>query len=233
MIRRIGRPAKTHHRPQATHPPLCPPPRRREPAVELGERVPTNQEEPLERGQPVPAPPARARAPRSRGFRPASPLTAPVSSSCPETESPRWAEAPRAARVSPGLEAQQEVWPRIVSRGPASPLDQSHGPQVRPRLAPVHCLTAAALSMTGPACHRPEDRDLRLKWEACAMPGPRVGATPRWPLMRAGLRLESSPRWPLIPWHRRPWATSAQQPKRAPQPTPLDWTAGPVSAPIE
>jgi hypothetical protein len=63
------------------------------------------------------------------------------------------------------------------------------------------------------------------------MAGLRVAAARRWRPMRVALRLGSSPRCPRIPWHRRPWATSAQQPGRALQPTPLDWTAGSVSAP--
>ena len=83
----------------------------------------------------MPSRPASPRALHLRGFRSACPRTIPVSSSCPEAESPPWAEEPQAARC------------------------------------------------------------------------------------------------PLIPWHRRPWVTSAPQPGRAPQPTPLDWTAGSVSAP--
>jgi hypothetical protein len=65
------------------------------------------------------------------------------------------------------------------------------------------------------------------------MPGQWVGPAPRWRPMRPALRSVSSRRCPLPPWHRRPWATSAQPPERAPPPKPLDWTAGSVSAPSE
>ena len=179
----------------------------------------------------MPSRPARARALRLRGFRLAAPPTLPVSSSCPEAESPPWAAEPLAAQVLPGLAEQREGWTRVVSLGPASPLVQAHGPKARPNLALAHCLTAAGLPTTGPLCHRPEDRDLRPKSEACAMAGPQVGAALGWRPMRVALRLGSSRRCHRIPWRRRPSAVLAQQPGRAPRPTPLDWSAGPVSAP--
>jgi hypothetical protein len=190
-----------------------------------------NREEPRQRGRPLPAAPTRARALRLRGFRPAFPRMTLVSSSCPEAESRRRDEALWAARVLPEPREPAEGRHRAVSPGQPSRVAQADGTPPQAGRARVHYLAAAALATTGAGCRRHGGLDRPLTWEACGMRGQPAGAALRWRPMPAAARSRPSRRCPSMPRRRRRWATSARQQGRAPQPTPLDWNAGAVSAP--
>jgi hypothetical protein len=168
-----------------------------------------------------------------RGPRPGPPPAPLASWSCPETESRRWNEGrSRAARVLPGLQEWQRRQPRPASPGQPNSVAQACRDGTRACFAQVRRLTAAAEPPMKEAGSRPHGGwDLPQKSAACAMRGRRGWQPPRLrPTLVAFLSAPSRHR-PPVPRSRQAQAASKRRQGRAPQPTPLDWNVGLLTAP--
>ena len=222
-IPRIGRPARTRHRPEARRPPPVRARERDEPANGLEQGIAPNQERPPGCGRlgQVMATDGRWLAPC--GFH--SELPQSMQALCPGGQSRRQGGGARAAPVL--LELQGWQRPRLVSPGQPRSVAQPRCRDEAPggsTLVLVRCLAAAAAPPTKVASCRPRvGWDLPRNSAVCGMQERRGWSEPSRLPMLTVFRLARS--WQEFPVRQSRWAqaVSAQQQARAPQPTPLDW----------